>query len=51
MASYTWRSLSPWGLSQKHALSSHLKNLLRHLLKWHYQPSRRHTGHSWRSIQ
>jgi hypothetical protein len=24
------------GLSQKHALGSHLKNLVMHLLKWHY---------------
>ena len=25
------------------------KRLLTHLLKWQYQPSRRQTGHSWRS--
>ena len=37
------------GLSQKHALGSHLKNLVMHLLTWHYQPSERQTGHSWRS--
>ena len=37
------------GISQKHALGSHLKNLVLHLLKWYYQPSRRQTGHSWRS--
>ena len=37
------------GISQRHALGSHLKNLVMHLLKWHYQPSRRQTGHSWRS--
>jgi Domain of unknown function DUF29 len=37
------------GISQKHALGSHLKNLVMHLLKWHYQPSERQTGHSWRS--
>jgi len=37
------------GISQKHALGSHLKNLVMHLLKWHYQPSGRQTGHSWRS--
>ena len=37
------------GISQKHALGSHLRNLVMHLLKWHYQPSGRLTGHSWRS--
>jgi Domain of unknown function DUF29 len=37
------------GISQKHALASHLKNLVMHLLKWHYQPSGRQTGHSWQS--
>lgn len=37
------------GISQKHALGSHLKNLVMHLLKWCYQPSGRQTGHSWRS--
>jgi Domain of unknown function DUF29 len=37
------------GISQKHALGSHLKNLVMHLLKWHYQPSGRQTGQSWRS--
>jgi hypothetical protein len=37
------------GISQKHALGSHLKNLLLHLLKWRYQPSGRRTGHSWQS--
>ena len=37
------------GISQKHALGSHLKNLVMHLLKWRYQPSMRQTGHSWRS--
>ena len=26
-----------------------LRRLLQHLLKWQYQPSGRHTGHSWRS--
>jgi hypothetical protein len=29
--------------------SSHLKQLVMHLLKWYYQPSRRRTGHSWES--
>lgn len=37
------------GISQKHALGSHLKNLVTHLLKWRYQPQGRQTGHSWRS--
>jgi hypothetical protein len=37
------------GISQKHALGSHLKNLVMHLLKWHYQPHMRQTGHSWQS--
>ena len=37
------------GISQKHALGSHLKTLVLHLLKRHYQPSGRQTGHSWRS--
>jgi hypothetical protein len=37
------------GISQKHALGSHLKTLVMHLLKWHYQPSMRQTGHSWQS--
>ena len=37
------------GISQKHALASHLRNLVMHLLKWQYQPSGRLTGHSWQS--
>ena len=37
------------GISQKHALASHLRNLVIHLLKWQYQPSGRLTGHSWQS--
>jgi len=37
------------GISQEHALRSHLKQLFMHLLKWQYQPSRRQTGHSWAS--
>ena len=37
------------GISQKHALGSHLKNLIMHLLKWLYLPSGRQMGHSWRS--
>jgi hypothetical protein len=37
------------GISQKYALGSHLKNLVMHLLKRHFQPGGRQTGHSWRS--
>jgi hypothetical protein len=37
------------GISQKHALGSHLKNLVLHLLKWTYQPAGRQTGHSWQT--
>ena len=34
------------GKSQQHAISSHLRNLLMHLLKWEYQPILR--TNSWR---
>ena len=37
------------GKSDRRALGSHLRNLVLHLLKWHYQPSGRLTGQSWRS--
>ena len=37
------------GISQKHALASHLRNLVMHLLKWQYQPRGRQMGHSWQS--
>ncbi len=37
--------LEDMGRSEKHALSSHLKNLLLHLLKWRHQPTFR--GLSW----
>lgn len=37
------------GISQKHAMESHLRNLVMHLLEWPYQPGGRQTGHSWRS--
>jgi hypothetical protein len=37
------------GASEHRALGSHLTNLVMHMLKWHYQPSRRRTGRSWRS--
>jgi Domain of unknown function DUF29 len=35
------------GNEVRHAVESHLRNLLMHLLKWAYQPDRR--GGSWRS--
>ena len=53
-----WRSLDyeslaeeveSLGISQQHALQSHLRQLVMHLLKWQYQPSRRQLGHSWES--
>ena len=37
------------GISQRHALGSHVKQLVMHLLTWHYQPRGRQEGHSWRS--
>jgi hypothetical protein len=37
------------GIARAHALSSYLKQLTLHLLKWYYQPARRQTGHSWAS--
>ena len=37
------------GKSDRRALGSHLRNLVRHLLKWYYQPAGRDTGPSWRS--
>jgi hypothetical protein len=36
------------GKSDRRALGNHLQGLVMHLLKWHYQPSGRQTGHSWR---
>ena len=35
------------GRSDYRALQSRLSVLLMHLLKWHYQPEKRETGHSW----
>ena len=35
------------GNSLSNAVSSDLYQVLIHLLKWHYQPSRRVEGHSW----
>lgn len=37
------------GRSEHHALTSHLKQLVMHLLKWYYQPEKRQEGHSWES--
>jgi Domain of unknown function DUF29 len=34
------------GREQRHAVESHLTNLLMHLLKWRYQPT--HRSRSWR---
>ena len=35
------------GKSDRRALGSHLRNLVMHLLKWHYQPDKRLRGQSW----
>jgi hypothetical protein len=40
------QELEDMGKAQRQALASHLKALIVHLLKWHYQPSFR--GVSWR---
>src|SRR5712691_9184619 len=37
------------GRSERHALEHRVEVLLRHLLKWQYQPERRARGRSWRS--
>jgi hypothetical protein len=37
------------GKSDRRALGSHLRNLVLHLLQWHWQPTGRDPGHSWRS--
>ena len=37
------------GKRDRRELSSRLGILVRHLLKWHYQPERRRTGRSWQS--
>ena len=34
------------GKSQQHAIASHLRNLLMHLLKWHFQPDKQ--CNSWK---
>ena len=41
--------LESLGKSQWHALENRLAVLVRHLLKWQYQPERRQRGCSWRS--
>jgi uncharacterized protein DUF29 len=37
------------GKSDRRALGSHLRNLVLHLLKWHWQPPGRYPGYSWRA--
>jgi hypothetical protein len=39
--------LNDLGISQYHAVSSDLYQVLIHLLKWQYQPPRRVDSHSW----
>jgi len=41
--------LESLGRSERHALESRIEVLVRHLLKWRYQPERRERGRSWRS--
>lgn len=41
--------LESLGISQRHALENRLAVLIRHLLKWQYQPERRQRGRSWQS--
>jgi hypothetical protein len=41
--------LDTLGRSERHGLESRLGVLLRHLLKWRYQPDKRRYGHSWQS--
>ena len=53
-----WYDIAPEALAEEvESLGAHdhrelrrrLQRLVTHLLKWQYQPSRRQTGHSWRS--
>jgi hypothetical protein len=37
------------GISQRHALGGHLRQLAMHLLKWRYQLARRQEGQSWQT--
>lgn len=37
------------GARDRRELHRRLQRLVTHLLKWHYQASKRQTGHSWRS--
>lgn len=41
--------LESLGKSQYHALENRLAVLVRHLLKWQYQPEKRQRGRSWHS--
>ena len=41
--------LESLGKSQWHAVENRLAVLVRHLLKWQYQPTRRQRGRSWHS--
>ena len=53
-----WYDIAPEALAEEveslgardhRELRQRLQRLVTHLLKWQYQPSRRQTGHSWRS--
>ena len=53
-----WYDIAPEALAEEveslgardhRELRRRLQRLITHLLKWQYQPSRRQTGHSWRS--
>jgi len=44
---YLMEELHDLGISQYHAVSSDLYQVLIHLLKWQYQPQRRVDSHSW----
>jgi hypothetical protein len=53
-----WYDIAPEALAEEveslgardhRELRRRLQRLVTHLLKWQYQPSRRQTGHSWRS--
>ena len=53
-----WNDIDPESLAEEveslgardlREMRRRFKRLLTHLLKWQYQPSRRQTGHSWRT--
>ena len=53
-----WTDIDPESLAEEveslgardlREMRRRFKRLLTHLLKWQYQPSRRQTGHSWRT--